>query len=208
MPFITQRISSISRIPGVSLIDSIFSLRLNFILPTSERSYLSALKNRFWNNCSAESLVGGSPGLIILYISTRASSLLDVGSALNVVEIYGPLSNSFIYRHCNSDTFASFKDSIVVWSISVFAGTSTSPVSVLKTSFARTFPNRKSSATFREVILARSNSRTCLAVILLFASTITLVFILRSTGNVCPLSLEGISLMLTPSFSIWTVSIS
>ena len=87
IPFMTPKMSSASKMPGTSFTESIFNLLLNFILPTSERSYLSGLKNRFWNSCSAESLVGGSPGLIILYISTKASSLLEVESTLSVVEI-------------------------------------------------------------------------------------------------------------------------
>ena len=46
--------------------ESSFNLLLNFILPTSERSYLSSLKNKLLKRVSAESFVGGSPGLIIL----------------------------------------------------------------------------------------------------------------------------------------------
>ena len=45
---------------------SIPNLLLNFILPTADRSYLSALKNKLLNKVVAASLVGGSPGLIIL----------------------------------------------------------------------------------------------------------------------------------------------
>ena len=65
-------------------------LLLNFILPTSERSYLSSLKNKFVNKFSEASFVGGSPGLIILYISIRASSFDEDGSILSELEIYGP----------------------------------------------------------------------------------------------------------------------
>ena len=79
--------SSLSSVCGLSFSPSSFKRLLNFILPTSERSYLSSLKNKLLNNVSAESLVGGSPGLIILYISTRASSLFEVGSDLSVFEI-------------------------------------------------------------------------------------------------------------------------
>ena len=96
MPFITEIMSWRSSTFGLSLSSSIFSLLLNFILPTSDKSYLSGLKNKFLNKVSAESLVGGSPGLIILYISTRASNLFDVGSILSVFAIYGPFSNSLI----------------------------------------------------------------------------------------------------------------
>ena len=49
--FITSRISSLSRVP-FPINSSLPSLLLNFILPTSERSYLSALKNRFSNKQS------------------------------------------------------------------------------------------------------------------------------------------------------------
>ena len=129
IPFITSMMSALSKIFGVSFSSSILSLRLNFILPTSERSYLSELKKRLLNNVSAESFVGGSPGLIILYISTKASNLFEVGSALSVSEIYGPLSSSLIYRHSKSLTLFSFKSSRTVMSIKVFAETKTSPVS-------------------------------------------------------------------------------
>ena len=96
IPFITSMMSCLSKIWGFSFLSSNFNLLLNFILPTSDKSYLSSLKNRLLNSVSAESLVGGSPGLIILYISTNASNLLEVGSTLNVFDIYGPLSSSFI----------------------------------------------------------------------------------------------------------------
>ena len=43
-------------------------------LPTSDKSYLSSLKNIFWNKKLLASNVGGSPGLKILKISKRASS--------------------------------------------------------------------------------------------------------------------------------------
>ena len=66
MPFITSIMSWSSRICGFSFSVSSLSLLLNFILPTSERSYLSSLKNKLLNKVSAESFVGGSPGLIIL----------------------------------------------------------------------------------------------------------------------------------------------
>ena len=62
-------------------------LLLNFILPTSDKSYLSGLKKRFWKRFSDESLVGGSPGRIILYISTSASSFEDDGSILREFEM-------------------------------------------------------------------------------------------------------------------------
>ena len=40
-----------------------FNLEFNFTLPTSERSYLSELKNKLLKICVAISIVGGSPGL-------------------------------------------------------------------------------------------------------------------------------------------------
>ena len=66
MPFMTSIMSCLSRICGFSFFESSFNLLLNFILPTSERSYLSSLKNKLLKRVSAESFVGGSPGLIIL----------------------------------------------------------------------------------------------------------------------------------------------
>ena len=66
---------------------SIPSLLLNFILPTADKSYLSALKNKLLKRVVAASFVGGSPGLIILYISTRASISFVVESALRVSAI-------------------------------------------------------------------------------------------------------------------------
>ena len=129
IPFITSIMSSLSRILGLSLEDSSFNLLLNFIRPTSERSYLSWLKNKFSNNVSAESFVGGSPGLIILYISTRASNLFDVGSTRKVSDMYEPLSNSLINKQWTSEMLFSLSNSITSLEISVLASTSTSPVS-------------------------------------------------------------------------------
>ena len=56
---------------------SVAFLNLEFIfnLPTEDKSYLSLLKNKLLNKSSAVSIVGGSPGLRILNISNRASSL-------------------------------------------------------------------------------------------------------------------------------------
>ena len=129
------------------------------------------MKNKLLNKVSAESLVGGSPGLIILYISTRASNLLDVGSALSVFEIYGPLSNSLINKHEISLILFSFKASRTASSISVFATNKTSPVSLLKMSFERTLPKRNCSSNVISLTFAFDNSFICLAVILLPAST-------------------------------------
>ena len=191
---------------GLSFSESNFNLLLNFILPTSERSYLSSLKKRLLNSVSAESLVGGSPGLIILYISTKASSLFEVGSALSVLDIYGPLSNSLINKQEISFTLFSFSDSITTSSISVFATKRTSPVSLLKISLDRTFPIKNSSARVISLTFALDNSLICLAVILLPASTYTLLLTFRSTGSVSPLNLSGIKASFTVSFS--TVKIS
>ena len=120
---------------------------------------------------SAESLVGGSPGLIILYISTNASSLFEVGSTLKVFDIYGPLSNSLIYKQEISCTLFSLSASSTTSSISVFAAKSTSPVSLLKISFDSTFPIKNSSAKVISFTLELDNSLICLPVILLPAST-------------------------------------
>ncbi len=58
-------ISSLLSVP-VPSVSALLSDLLNFILPTGERSYLSEEKNKFSNKFSADSFVGGSPGLIIL----------------------------------------------------------------------------------------------------------------------------------------------
>ena len=63
--FKTLRMSSFVRI-DIPFSESVPILLLNFILPTSERSYRSGLKKRLVNKFSDASLVGGSPGLIIL----------------------------------------------------------------------------------------------------------------------------------------------
>ena len=63
--FNESTMSSLSRTLFPS-IEGLPNLLLNFILPTSDRSYLSGLKNRLWNKVVAASFVGGSPGLIIL----------------------------------------------------------------------------------------------------------------------------------------------
>ena len=83
----TSIMSCLSKTCGLSFFASSLSLLSNFILPTSDKSYLSSLKNKLLNKVSAESFVGGSPGLIILYISTKASNLLVVGSALKVFDM-------------------------------------------------------------------------------------------------------------------------
>ena len=54
-----------------------FSLEFIFTLPTSERSYLSELKNKLLKIREAISIVGGSPGLNTLYISVIASLLFS-----------------------------------------------------------------------------------------------------------------------------------
>ena len=54
---------------------SFLNFEFIFNLPTAERSYLFSLKKRLLNNNSAVSIVGGSPGLKILKISNKASSL-------------------------------------------------------------------------------------------------------------------------------------
>ena len=66
---------------------------LEFILtlPTSERSYLSELKNKLLNIWVAISIVGGSPGLKTLYISVIASFLFSFLSLKTLNNKYGPL---------------------------------------------------------------------------------------------------------------------
>ena len=44
----------------------IFNLEFNLTLLTSDKSYLSELKNKLLNTCEAISMVGGSPGLSTL----------------------------------------------------------------------------------------------------------------------------------------------
>ena len=70
-----------------------------------------------------------------------------------------------------SFTLFSLRASSTTSSISVFATKSTSPVSLLKISFDRTFPIKNSSAKVISFTLALDNSFICLAVILLPAST-------------------------------------
>jgi hypothetical protein len=94
-----------------------------------------------------------------------------VGSTLNVFDIYGPLSNSFIYRHFISLIWFSFISVKTVSSISVLAANKTSPVSLLKISFDKTFPIKNSSAKVISEALELVSSFICLAVILFPAST-------------------------------------
>ena len=54
---------------------SFLNLDIIFNLPTADKSYLSELKNKLLKSASAVSIVGGSPGLRILNISNKASSL-------------------------------------------------------------------------------------------------------------------------------------
>ena len=91
----TSMISSFDSVPSPSS-STRDRRRLNFIRPTAVRSYLSGEKNRLENKFSAASLVGGSPGRIIRYISTSASSLLFAGSTFRVSEIQGPQSRSLV----------------------------------------------------------------------------------------------------------------
>ena len=58
------------------VVDLNISFELSLTLPTSDKSYLSLEKYKFLNTSSATSIVGASPGLITLYISFNASSLL------------------------------------------------------------------------------------------------------------------------------------
>ena len=63
--FNTSKISSFDRVVSPSIF-SLPTLELNFILPTSDKSYLSVDWNKFVNSWLDASAVGGSPGLIIL----------------------------------------------------------------------------------------------------------------------------------------------
>ena len=66
------------------VVDLNISFELSLTLPTSDKSYLSLEKYKFLNTSSATSIVGASPGLITLYISFNASSLLLFLSTLSV----------------------------------------------------------------------------------------------------------------------------
>jgi len=59
---IIAKISSLRKIVILSE-HSKFNLEFIFTRPTSDKSYLSELKNKLLNICVAISIVGGSPGL-------------------------------------------------------------------------------------------------------------------------------------------------
>ena len=63
------------------------SLLFNLYLPILPRSYLLGLKKRLWNRFCAFSYVGSSPGLNLLYISFKASSLLLPEASLSIVDL-------------------------------------------------------------------------------------------------------------------------
>ena len=73
-----------------------FSLEFILTLPTSDKSYLSELKNKLLKIWVAISIVGGSPGLKTLYISVIASFLLLFLSLNKVCNKYGPLFIEFV----------------------------------------------------------------------------------------------------------------
>ena len=54
--------SCVSKMVFLALVSK-FSLELSFTLPTSDKSYLSFLKYKLLNICSATSTDGASPGL-------------------------------------------------------------------------------------------------------------------------------------------------
>ena len=133
---------------------------------------------------------------------------MDVVSTLNVFEIYGPLSNSLIYRQPISlISFALISDKTIS-SISVLAANKTSPVSLLKISLDKTFPYKNSSAIDISDAFELVSSFMCLAVILFPASTYTLVFTFISTDKVSPRNLSGIRAVLTLSLSNLKISSS
>ena len=84
MCFTTSTISDLSKILWST---DVFFLNFAdiFSLPTEDKSYLSELKNKLLNKVSAVSIVGGSPGLKILNISNKASSLDLALSNCNVL---------------------------------------------------------------------------------------------------------------------------
>ena len=84
-----------------------FSLEFIFTLPTSERSYLSELKNKLLKIREAISIVGGSPGLNTLYISVIASLLFSFLSFNKVWRRYGPLLIEFVIEISNVKIFDS-----------------------------------------------------------------------------------------------------
>ena len=79
-----------------------FNFEFNLTLPTSDKSYLSFLKYKLLKISSAISKDGTSPGLNILYISPRASFLLEFLSILRLSRIYGPLLIGSIFTTINS----------------------------------------------------------------------------------------------------------
>ena len=64
-------------------------MEFNFTLPTSDRSYLSFFKIKIRNISSATSIEGASPGLKTLYMSFKASDLLEFLSTLKFLEYKG-----------------------------------------------------------------------------------------------------------------------
>ena len=85
--------------------------------------------------------------------------------------MYEPLSNWLIYKQLILVIPFSLNASRTSFSITVLAGTKTSPVSVFMTSLDVTFPNKNSSSSDISLTFDFSNSFICLAVILLPAFT-------------------------------------
>ena len=151
----------------MSFLSSSFSLQLSFILPTSERSYLSSEKNKLLNKTSVDSFVGGSPGLNILYMSISASALLLLGSFLRVSARKDPLSIVLVYTILNDSIFDSKSFLRIGFSISVFASNKISPVAVSTMSSARICPINSSELTFIIFDFCFEKSAATFALILL-----------------------------------------
>ena len=94
------------------------NLVIIFNLPTADKSYLSELKNKFLNNVSAVSIVGGSPGLNILKISNNASYLDLALSSCIVLLIQDPISILSTFNKSILLIFLSFMKSMKSSSIS------------------------------------------------------------------------------------------
>jgi len=82
--FMRTRASRGGSSPPIRAFSSFSSLTLSLSRPTLERSYRSSEKNRRSKCAFAVSRVGGSPGLSLRYISSKASSWLSTLSEARV----------------------------------------------------------------------------------------------------------------------------
>ena len=197
------RFFSSSLLDGCNSLYFIFAcwiLESNFILPTSDKSYRSLLKNKFWNKFSAASFVGGSPGRIILYISTSASILSDEGSILKVFDMYAPLSKSFTNRTLILSILFSIRCSMSSAVKISLAAANISPVSSSIISCDNILLSKYSIGTINESVDDFFISFTCLAVIRLPLSAIIFFPSLISKDAVSPLNLSGISFIFIDFF--------